>query len=103
MIRFLKLTVTTLAFSATWLISPVAYAENISITVKGMVCSFCAQGIKKTFERKDGVEKVEVDLDKKIVTITSSSGATISDNDVRDGITNAGYEVLNIERVKNDK
>ena len=53
------------------LFSRVAHAEEITIAVKGMVCSFCVQGIKKTFLRKDGVEQVDVDLDKKIVTINT--------------------------------
>jgi copper chaperone CopZ len=76
----------------------VAEAEQIKIEVKGMVCSFCAQGIKKTFMRKDGVEKVDVDLDKKIVTITTKQGASLRDGDVTDSIVDAGYEVIKIER-----
>lgn len=79
-------------------VSSVAHAEQIKVEVKGMVCSFCAQGIKKTFMRKDGVENVEVDLDKKIVTITTKQGATLNDADVKDSIVDAGYEVIKIER-----
>jgi mercuric ion binding protein len=75
-----------------------AYADQISVAVKGMVCSFCAQGIKKTFLRKDGVESVEVDLDKKIVTITTKQGANLTDTDVKESIVDAGYEVLSIKR-----
>jgi mercuric ion binding protein len=103
MMRLLKKTLVTSVCLVSLLFSSTAYAEKISITVKGMVCSFCAQGIKKTFERKNGVEKVEVDLDKKIVTISSAQGATLSDDDIKKAIKDAGYEVLTIERTTHDK
>lgn len=78
-----------------------AYAEQVTVTVKGMVCSFCAQGIKKTFMRKDGVEKVDVDLDKKLVTITTAQGVSLKDSDLTESIVDAGYEVVTIERKPN--
>lgn len=77
-----------------------AWAEKITISVKGMVCSFCAQGIKKTFMRKDGVENVDVDLDQKIVTIQTKTGAILSDADLTESIVDSGYEVTKIERTK---
>ncbi len=78
-----------------------AYAEQVTVTVKGMVCSFCAQVIKKTFMRKDGVEKVDVDLDKKLVTITTSQGVTLKDAELTESIVDSGYEVVMIERKPN--
>jgi copper chaperone CopZ len=75
-----------------------AYAERITVSVKGMVCSFCAQGIKKTFMRKDGVEKVDVDLDKKLVTIETKVGANLTDAALTESIVDSGYEVTKIER-----
>jgi copper chaperone CopZ len=78
--------------------APVASAEQVTVTVKGMVCSFCAQGIKKTFMRKDGVERVDVDLDKKLVTIVTAQGVTLKDSDLTESIVDSGYEVVSIER-----
>lgn len=73
-------------------------AEQVTVTVKGMVCSFCAQGIKKTFLRKDGVSSVDVDLDKKIVSITTVKGATLKDSEIQQSIVDSGFEVISIER-----
>ena len=78
----------------------VAHAEEISVSVKGMVCSFCAQGIKKTFSAQKEVEKVTVDLDKKIVSITTKQGETVSDEGITQAITDAGFEVVEIKRQK---
>ena len=34
------------------------------VSVKGMVCDFCAQGIEKTFKKDKTVTKIDVDLNK---------------------------------------
>jgi len=96
--RVIQLIAITAAIS---LSTSFAYAEQVTVTVKGMVCSFCAQGIKKTFMRKDGVEKVDVDLDKKLVTITTSQGVTLKDAELTESIVDSGYEVVMIERKPN--
>ncbi|MBN8548937.1 MAG: heavy-metal-associated domain-containing protein [Deltaproteobacteria bacterium] len=75
-----------------------ARAEDITVTVKGMVCSFCAQGIKKTFGKNVGVAEVEVDLEHKRVSLKVRQGATLSDESITTTINDAGYDVLKIER-----
>ncbi|MES2462699.1 MAG: heavy metal-associated domain-containing protein [Armatimonadota bacterium] len=75
-----------------------SFAEEITITVKGMVCSFCAQGLKKTFGKKENVEGIDVDLDKKIVKVETKEGATLKDDEITSIIHDAGFEVLSIQR-----
>lgn len=94
----MKKSIVTLVTLASFLLPAVAHAEQIRVSVKGMVCSFCAQGIKKTFGRKDSVEAVSVDLEKKIVDIKTKKGATLPDTEIRDSIVDAGFEVIQIER-----
>ena len=89
------------AFLAILLLVPgISVGEEITATVKGMVCSFCAQGIKKTFGKNEHVEKVDVDLDNKIVTLTTREGHSLTDELVTKGINDAGYDVVKIERKK---
>ena len=75
-----------------------AWAESVTITVKGMVCSFCAQGIKKTFGKETAVESVKVDLEQKIVSLKFHTGATIADERLKALVSDAGYNVEKIER-----
>lgn len=75
-----------------------AFAEQVKITVKGMVCSFCAQGIKKTFSGKAGVESVDVNLDTKVVTVVTKKGVTLPDAEISQTIVDSGFEVITIER-----
>jgi mercuric ion binding protein len=77
-----------------------AYAETIKATVNGLVCSFCARGIEKTFKKQAAVEDVKVDLDAKLVTIHIKKDQAMDDKTVTSLIQDAGYSVTNIKREK---
>ncbi len=78
--------------------SSVAYAETILVSVNGMVCAFCATGIEKTFTKQDAVQKVQVDLEKQLVTVATKPEKTLDDATVKKLIEGAGYAVTAIER-----
>ena len=78
------------------------WAESVTITVKGMVCSFCAQGIKKTFGKESAVESVNVNLDEKIVSLKFRAGESIDDERLKTFIADAGYNVEKIERDRDE-
>jgi mercuric ion binding protein len=71
-----------------------AFAGEITVNVKGMVCSMCAQGIEKKFKAA-GMESVHVNLDEKVVHL---SGPDMSDEAITKLITEAGYNVAKISR-----
>ena len=75
-----------------------AFAEEISVKVQGMVCSMCAQGIKKKFSAIKEVKTIDVNLDQKLVSISTEEGRNIDDETIKKIITEAGYNVANIER-----
>ena len=79
------------------LVSVVAQAAQITVTVKGMVCSFCAQGIEKKFKNDPALETVHVDLAKKLVLLTTKDGQTLSEDSIRKKITDAGFNVVSVE------
>ena len=82
------------------LFSSAAYAETIKVTVNGLVCSFCATGIEKTFKAQAAVDHVKVDLENKLVTIDTKPDQTLDDGVVTKLITDAGYTVTGIQRGK---
>jgi copper chaperone CopZ len=77
-----------------------ALAETIHTTVHGMVCAFCATGIEKTFRKQPEVASVKVDLPKKLVTITTKPGKTVSDAKIKEIVTYSGYTMDRIVREK---
>ena len=75
-------------------------AETAKISVNGLVCDFCARAIEKIFTKDEAVESVAVDLTSKIVTATFKDGKTLSDDELKKLVTDAGYNVVSIAREK---
>jgi periplasmic mercuric ion binding protein len=82
--------------------SSVAFANSktVKITVKGMVCGFCAQGIIKKFKAEPSVEKVDVSLEKQLVTLSLKEGQDIKDEKIKEIVRYAGYDLDKIEHAK---
>lgn len=75
-----------------------AFAKDINVKVQGMVCSMCAQGIKKKFSQIKEVKEIDVNLDSKLVAIKTNDEQDIKDEKIKEIITEAGYNVASIER-----
>lgn len=64
-------------------------SDTLSYTVPAIHCAHCATSIREEVSEVDGVEKVDVDLDTKVVTV---SGTAVDDGAVRAAIEEAGYQ-----------
>ena len=84
-------------FILSFLILTPVLAEQVKVEVDGMVCSLCAQGIKKKFTAL-GVEKVEVDLDKKVVILQNKDKINLTNEKITELIKESGYATAAIER-----
>ena len=72
--------------------------EDIKIFVKGMVCSFCVQGVEKQFKSQDSVEEIVVDLHSSSVSLWLKDNANLDDKIITKLITDSGYNIESIER-----
>jgi copper chaperone CopZ len=81
-------------------LTAVVSADTIRATVNGMVCGFCATGIEKIFRAQPEVKTIDVDLEKRLVTIQTKQGRTIDDGKIRKLLGNAGYSVVAVAREK---
>jgi copper chaperone CopZ len=75
-------------------------AATIEMTVNGLVCGFCAQGIEKTLRKNPATDDVLVSLENRLVAIATKEGADIADTELRKALTDAGYDVKAIERTQ---
>lgn len=64
-------------------------AETIQYAVPGMHCDHCGRAVKQEIAAVYGVNGVEVDLERKLVTV---SGEAVDDGLLRAAIHEAGYE-----------
>jgi copper chaperone CopZ len=74
-------------------------AESLKITVNGMVCAFCAQGIEKRLSKMPATQQLFVDLKNRVVAVEAKAGQKFDIKQVREEIENAGYEVAKVEEV----
>ena len=70
---------------------------SYKVTVNGMVCSFCAQGIEKKMKALNETKDVYVGLKNRLVVVEVKDGLTLSQDVIRKIIKDAGYEVKSIE------
>lgn len=75
-----------------------AHAETAHVTVNGMVCAFCAQGIEKSFGQMDEVKSTKADLDNRLVTIAIKPGKQLADAVIEKAIKDNGLDPVKIER-----
>jgi copper chaperone CopZ len=80
------------------LISGSASAATIELTVNGLVCGFCAQGIEKTLRRNAATDDVFVSLENRLVAIATKPETDIADEVLRKSLKDAGYDVKAIAR-----
>ena len=73
-------------------------AGTIEMTVNGLVCAFCAQGIEKKLKKFAATAEVVVNLEHRLVAVSLRDGQDIPDADLRKALTDAGYTVKSIER-----
>jgi copper chaperone len=63
--------------------------DEITLTVPGMTCAHCTAAVASEVGRVRGVDRVDVDLDTKLVTV---SGVDVDRAEVIAAIDEAGYE-----------
>lgn len=93
-----------LTLSALMILSAPAMAANIiNVSVDGMVCDFCAQSVLKVFEENKDVENIDINLDEGLVIISVKDDGTLSDEEIKEKIHYAGYDLKGIERLESTK
>jgi copper chaperone len=65
--------------------------ETVTYNVPKIHCAHCGESIKEDVFQVAGVESVEVDLNRKVVTI---HGESLDDAALRGAIEEAGYEAV---------
>ncbi len=87
----------SLALAASWV--PALATETAKLSVNGMVCAFCAQGIEKRLSALPSTRALYVNLDQKIVAVEAKEGQSLDLAKITAEITDAGYAVIKTERV----
>lgn len=91
------LRVFTLLLAALWTM-PVWAAELYKLYVDGLACPFCAYGIEKKLNAVEGVEKLDIDINAGVVSVTMAEGATLDEATAKQIVKDAGFTLRDFER-----
>jgi copper chaperone CopZ len=86
-----------LPFAALLFAALAAQAQTTKLSVNGMVCSFCAQGIEKRLGALPQTQAVYVNLGHKLVVVEAKPGQTLDEAVLRKEVSEAGYDVTAVE------
>lgn len=75
-------------------------SKILVVSVKGMVCDFCARGIEKTFKRDPDLLKIDVDLNFGKVLMAYKATAKIDKDSIAMKIRDNGQEVVKIDTLQ---
>ena len=75
-------------------------SSDIEVSVKGLVCDFCAQSISKLFSKEKSVKAIDVNLDQWMIKIDLKDGYKMDDTKITKLITDSGYNVERINRIE---
>ena len=71
--------------------------QIVIVSVQGMVCDFCAQGIEKTFGKDKLIKKIDVDLSNGKVLLVYSKNSELNFDIIRKGIISNGLNTTDIQ------
>ena len=80
-----------LALLMAW--SVMAFAESMQYTMRvdGLVCPFCAYGIEKKLKAIDGVQNIDIDLDKGLIVVIGNGNINLTDEQMTILFQDAGF------------
>ena len=72
-------------------------ATGLKLSVNGMVCAFCAQGIEARLKKMPETADLYINLKQKVVAVEAKPGQQLAIDKVRAEVVEAGYEVTQAE------
>ncbi len=66
-------------------------AQQVQVQVDGLSCPFCAYGLEKKLKNIDGVNEIKIDIDQGLATLNVSEDKTVSEEEIRKAVKQAGF------------
>lgn len=80
-------------------LSSTALSETLEVTIHGMTCSFCADGLRRNLAHLTDVQQVDVSLKHKKVRIRTKSGVVPDIDLIRQAVRDAGFTPVDVRTI----
>jgi copper chaperone len=74
-----------------WSSLSTAAGTQYDMRVDGLACPFCAYGIEKKFTKTEGVDSIDINLQKGLVIVKTLEGKTFEEDNLKKIINDAGF------------
>jgi mercuric ion binding protein len=101
--KHLGLVIFTLALLATTASAAVPGPSASRISLRGLVCAYCAQGLSKNFKKHPEIENVEIRLNHHDALLTFKSGQSLSESQLRQIVKDSGLDAESVEPLERAK
>ena len=75
-----------------------AAGTNYEMRVDGLACPFCAYGIEKKMKAIDGTGKINVDLDKGLVSVDMAEGKQLTEKQMKTLFNDSGFTYRSMKK-----
>ena len=80
-----------------WSGTALAAGKLYELRVDGMACAFCAYGIEKKFRKMDGIEDIDIDLQKGLVQVKTRADKTFTEDELKTLIKDSGFTFKSLQ------
>ncbi|HEC12753.1 MAG TPA: copper chaperone [Acidiferrobacteraceae bacterium] len=87
----MKKLIALLLMALVWSIPVLAAGTQYQMRVDGLACPYCAYGIEKKLKKIEGVEKIDVDLNKGLVIVKVADGVKLTEKQMTQLFKDAGF------------
>ncbi len=74
-------------------LTQVAHSQilEVTVTVEGLACPFCAYGIEKKLKRVEGVRSIDIGMNRGVVILTAEKGRSVDIGQIPRAVKDAGF------------
>ena len=87
----MKKLIAMMILTLVWNAAALAAGTQYQMRVDGLACPYCAYGIEKKLNKIDGVEKINIDLNKGLVTVNVADGVKLTEAQMTKLFKDAGF------------
>ncbi len=92
----MKKLIAIMILTLAWNTAALAGGTEYTMRVDGLACPYCAYGIEKKLQKIDGVQKIDFDLNKGLVTVNVAEGVKLTEAQMTKLFKDAGFTYRNM-------
>ena len=78
-------------------------ANSYVLQIDGLACPYCGYGVEKQFQKRDGVQSTEIDIEQGVIIVSVTSDTRFSDGELERIVRDSGFALGGIRQRPEDQ